>query len=121
MKNQTFTLKTFMQTLAEAAAHADKMLRQDYAARIREPENKGTILISQPLCVTNMRVSFTANVTDKKNSSDLYLDFNNPNGNFKGEIVFKPSANQNDTDFTAEINKEDDLLLKEKQKAHSTV
>jgi hypothetical protein len=116
MKNQVFTLKTFMRALAEAAAYADKMLHQDYTAKIREQGNDGIILTSRPLCVTNMRVSFTANVTDKKNSDDLYLDFNNPDGNFMGEIVFKPAVNQMDIDIADEIKKEDDFLINEKRK-----
>ncbi|MDR0307979.1 MAG: hypothetical protein LBI42_14230 [Chitinispirillales bacterium] len=95
MSGQKLSLKNLVQALTETASYASQMLRRDYLNALRTSENKSS-LPPQPLCVTDMRVVFTANVTEdersdfQKNGGDLQLEFNGTNGNFKGEIVFKP-------------------------------
>ncbi|MDR2578715.1 MAG: hypothetical protein LBC70_07925 [Chitinispirillales bacterium] len=96
MNDRGLMLKELMRALTEAAAHANNTLRRDYTAQIRERERGDFIHTPQPLCVAGMRVAFTASVKDdehsgfRENGGDIRLDFNSPQGNFKGEILFSP-------------------------------
>lgn len=77
MNEKFITLKTFMQVLAEAAVYAANKLQCDYIT------DKGKSV--NHLRVAGIRVTIDANVLDDK---DIFPDFGNPDGSFKGEIIF---------------------------------
>jgi len=89
MNENALSLKAFIQTLAEAIMYSNNMLRGNRNKETDESKNEGVPVSPQPLYVAGMRVSFAANVINGNKENDIYLDFLNSNGNFKGEIVFK--------------------------------
>jgi hypothetical protein len=95
MDEKIITLKTLVQSLSEAAAYADNMLRRKSSDRT--------------LCVKSMRVSFAANVTEEKNGGELFLDFGSQNGNFNGEIIFNSYVSDETSTETEKNNQEEEL------------
>jgi len=104
MSDQVLSLKALVRALTDAAAYANSTLYRDYTAKLRETGSKN-MPAPHPLSVAGMRVSFTANVKKdehsdfERNGGDLCLDFSAPVGNFKGEIILRPHAQNSDTAY----------------------
>jgi len=83
-------LSSVVHSLATAAAEANRLLHSDYENAVKNSPS-----IPPPLTITDVKMSFSSNVSraDRAFGGDLVLDFSKPS-NFQGEIKLRPYSPQ---------------------------
>jgi len=109
MLGNKMSLSAVVQALSLAATDANERIHKEYINTVKRARENGKdtlMLLSPPLSISNVSVSFSAHVSKaernayKESGGDLMLDFNKSGeGNFKGEIRLKPYEPESLADF----------------------